>query len=565
LAGESGTLNRSKLPLHLAKGGNILLNVIEELGRECPPPLLHDFRQAVGWICDPSRYNRLELFAPFQPIKADISDEDIEHMRTIGLCDLLQPHETPRCWLRLFAVPEWRKQRRRIIGHTQIINDIYDKSTCRKLSLINLGQLLASTWKGRYCAHADFQAYYNSINVPREVSLLHCFQNSKEQNYCMTVAVTGQRQTVEVAQSISRIVFHAPCESPAFDVVFYDNWSIADEDEAKVRRVAGIVKERAERAGAVFSEFVDCATHQDLLGVIFDRVAKTVCVRDRTIHKLRDSWKLRDTWTCRHFAAHIGTLAFCSVVLKFSPCHVFYTLKNYCRMAQEIAVGLRDWDSPFQFWKCVTVELEDWTQYCIDNKPVQPRKADDPYQHLIIVDACPFGGGAIHWCLESNRVSYTQFYWGLNAQAPSSEFETEMARIAIFTFLNPHHTDKLLLLSDNAATVQSFSRERSSNFHINRSVSAVLDVFTHLTIDPKYIEGDKNVVADHLSRGGPMEWNQEQLRHYMALAGGGDASTLAWNTMLSNLSAGCSRDDDDVACSMPVFLYPCRGTGVTKR
>jgi hypothetical protein len=329
---------------------------------------------------------------------------------------------------------------------------------------------------------------------------------------------------VETAQSSTLVIANIPDSSlkPAFQSCFYDNICVIDEDHTKLDRIRTIITERAERAGVVFSENFSISSRIDFLGVVMDLGAKLVSVRTKTIDKLKVSWENREKWTCKNFAGHVSTLQYCSTILRFELCNVFDVLKCYARMCSKLALGNLDWEDPFTVWPSVVDELTSWTLFCLANTPATPRRPGEPYNHVLVTDACPVGLGAIHWCLERNKVSFTQFLWppGFTAEY-SSHFETHAAKLCIFTFLKQGVPDNLCLASDNNSTVAAFNHRRSSIFAINQHVREVVNAFPNLNIKAVHIKGEHNIYADGLSRDKGLNVSADTLRQHMAMAVGG--------------------------------------------
>jgi hypothetical protein len=507
--------------LHCKKNSSINYDELASLAEECDPQLRECLFKALKWMRDVDSYNFLHGLKD-APCKAKLSQKQVLQLEKAGMCKRLELGKTPRGEVKVFLVPEWHKDRARVIEHPRYVNDVTE-SRCQTIKLISLGKLLESVWLGDYGMNADFEGYYHLFDLADEVSLCFCFSDCEGKPWRWTVGLTGLRPMVEVAQFSTLVITNINDETlnPAFQVSYFDNLGFKDNDVNKLKRIATLVETRAEKVGVVFSEKFHISQQLDELGVIMDLANKLVSVRPRTIGKIAVSWQHRSKWTCRNFAGHISSLCYASTILRYDPSNFTTCLKCYARMASKLARNECQWDDPYAFWDCIFEELEKWTLYCLANKPVHPRKPREPYNHVIVTDACPYGFGALHWCAERNKISYTQHHWGLHCEAYSTHFESQTFAIAIHTFLRPEDHDNCIGVSDNTSTVALFTKHYSLQSPVmNSHAFWVFNTYKNLNLTMKYIEGKKNTIPDALSRGQQLNSSQDETRRFMAMAVG---------------------------------------------
>ena len=273
------------LPLHAPNVPPMNLELIADSNE--------DVRLAKRWLQDPTLYAHLTRNVPReqrQPFDCRLHQRDIDTMVGAGIVRRTRADESVRSWCKVFAIPEWHKERRRLLCEPRLLNQLWRQQGLPDVSLPTVldAQRMASeaAHNGESIHGADAKAWYFQLLLSEQVQRYFGFQHGGV-TYAFTRLVMGGAISVFVGQVIMSAAFCIPRALIYIDNVF---WPTTDHADA-----ASTASAIAELMGITLS---DNAPQTTILGMEFDLERRTVTV----------SRKFRDTHapTLREFCSDIN-------------------------------------------------------------------------------------------------------------------------------------------------------------------------------------------------------------------------------------------------------------------
>ena len=461
------------------------------------------------WLEDDGSYSAVAETR--QTPVAAVSEKDVEILEQYGIVEEI-PAEKVRGGVKIFAVAEPAKERRRPIKHTEAVNLAYGKESLEGVKFPTKAEILASVHKGSHMAAFDFSAYYDSLEYSEQVSSRFCFRKGKK-TYRLRVLGMGQRQACEIAQTatdcITDFEHAAPVSMSIIDNVVFvgsDTQCSADARQFFHRcDLANVtlndVKTEEEAAAAT-------TTSGDWCGVHLDFTEKTACLAAKATAKTHFSWENRANWTYRQFAAHIGLL-FWAVGIIDIPVHRFYSLLHFVsEVGRRMQANPDRWDEPMEVWPCAQPALEEWTRLVLENKPrpVPKKMAADL---LVITDASAWGWGFIAFDILTGAVHHHGERWrpafvaryGAHSLQQSVFTEPHAIVNTMCRLLRKDQPRTVKIGTDNSPSEASFRRGfNSHSFNLNECVSRLKTLFPDHDFEWVFVPGVVNP-ADAKSRG----------------------------------------------------------------
>jgi len=162
------------------------------------------WRQERRWLEDDDMYKDVPVKGADGAPGARLKSEWVERLEEVHVIRKI-PRNQVRGWVKMFAVPEVRKQRFRPIKFTQNINEVLDKSTLRKVGFPSKQDICGFVYQGEWMLAFDFAAYYDQFILDRVIGRRSCFRHGKDY-YCLNTLAMGQRQAVEIAEAATGVL-----------------------------------------------------------------------------------------------------------------------------------------------------------------------------------------------------------------------------------------------------------------------------------------------------------------------------------------------------------------------
>lgn len=446
--------------------------------------------------------------------EARITAAELQHLLRVGQVEPTSFDEV-RATCSVFPVPEWTKGRRRLIKHTEDLNDVFGRETLLHLQLIKAQELPATVHDGKYAITLDFAAWFDQFPLSSSERCYHCFP-FQGQWYRLTRLPMGQRQAVDVASTVTDMLVSFGVPAGVRIDTYIDNVRFLSDDPRALVATAFKFVERARGIGATINELTDSENaHEALrklvhsegefLGVGFDYANKKVRVGSKAISKLVKLRELLegDRFTVQNFLALYGVLFFAAQVTRPKLCDRYYCLKEYSDIARRVqadpAILATQYKGPPKRLQL----LREWIAETEKNTYVTAfRKTEiQNAERVLVTDASGWGWGALLWDATTGRVSDVACKWEKEwrAKGTSTWSETEAISRALRHFFPTGEPGELIVLSDNTAAVGAFQKGRSGIYALNKAIALAQGAVAGSRPAFYHIEGATNP-ADPLSR-----------------------------------------------------------------
>lgn len=497
---------------------------LEELD-SATPETAAALHHALGWVRDPSRYEKVAALAPNRPARkapyTTLSSAHVARLLQAGTIRRIHPAQV-KGYVRVFGVFEEAKFRIRPIKEPRDINDILGPETLNKMDMATKALIIELVQLGEYYAAFDFAAYYDQFLLHPEIGVLQCFKKGRN-FYCLTASGMGQRQMPEVAHSATRKMadlLGRRCHTAAI----IDNVIFVGKTADDVEHDATAFAERAQHVGGTLNEDTTnirehIKTEGDWGGVHFDLKKKCVCLTEKIINKIRASWDNRASWTYRNYAAHMGLLFWAIGLTDVFIGDYFPALQYYAHVCRNFSM-MDDQKEANKFWDqeaIITGEtwpaLAEWTAEVLKNRPLYTlaRHESDP-DWLVCVDSCRFGWGYMAVSPCTGEIRYHGQRWShdfvmqnrdkMHQSVFTEPHGVNMAMCHLLSYSDKHQ--QVRIWTDSVTTMSSGNKGYNSRSEsINECVRSLRKSFPpeHFTFQFEFIPGVENIVADALSRG----------------------------------------------------------------
>ena len=471
-------------------------------------PLREEWSHVRGWLDDDKRYRVVPDKGATNAPRPRMRNEWLERLAELKIIAEV-PKAEVRGHVTMFAVPERTKERFRPIKHTRDVNEALGKDSLRPCRFPSKHEICELVNKGSHFIALDFAAYFDQFPYSTDISRRFCFPWKKRWWRLMRLAM-GQRQAVEVANTATGVLLAFDKRSHSEQVI--DNVIFVGTKEAVIAD-ATILLARVKQVNALLNDIPPSVeelvqTSGDWCGIHLDLDAKTVCLTDKILEKLRVSWSRRSSWTWRNFAAHVGLLFWSWGILDVPVAEYFPLLRFLSHAGVLLFEDEGLWDTPADIWPSVWHQLDAWTVLAQANRAraVPPRQRTE---WLLMTDASRWGWGYVAYNLLSGESCYHSEQWSAHMR------NVHGLRLARSTFAEPHavyfaacHLLKagpptsVRVATDNIAAKASFERGFNSHSpHINDCVARLRRTFgERVQFSFEFVPGKSNL-ADPYSRG----------------------------------------------------------------
>jgi len=536
-SGYSARLERA--PLHLKDCGRLRIERLYVLAHQVGPDYVAKLTDCVKMISDPDIYRPYKIDAkhPYRPL-VGFSHDQLVTIANKGQLEPLPEGEVPLGFVRTFGV--WEDKgvagfdpalgRTRIIGHTVTANKAprvpwqIEGSTIKKLRRFCSDNSYAITF--------DFQQFYSSIELGKDVRNFFTFQDSTGAWWRLTRLSMGDSHSADFAQLVLEIFLAFVKRN--FDglttIGHVDNGLIGANDQELLRQVADFVKGNADMLGIKINdpEMIVPSQTIEFCGLNLNFTDKVMTTTKKTVNK------------STHLIAALKTLigpqnqliaplrlVACAMGLVFYRHSLFRDsnggttpIMNQFKMVSMFRTISRsqEWDTWFDFPQKFFAPLIDCLMWVQRNDPIgmDTIEGTGHFDALAFVDASAIMWGATTVTAKGKH-EIAKGYFANNILTRSS-VESEPTGIT-------HHVISLIKRGfkniavgiDHDSFRKAFYKGLSPNWRYNISLSEIRQTAAehgaHITLF--YIPGTLNP-ADEISRN--MELIQSKLREAIEFA-----------------------------------------------
>ena len=540
-------IDSSSWPLHVKDVPRIDLDRLRDLPA-APPSISERNNYCLLWTTDANRYAVLDtaLYPPrtrYNTPYTKLTPADVNKMLEMNVIRRIHPDEV-RGHMRLFPVPEFFKQRRRPIRHTEDINDVLGRETLLKLDMATKVDIISLVHLGDWAVAFDAAAFFDQFALHPDVGARMCFMKGHKY-YAATTAPMGQRQSVEVAHTTMQKLIHHPDRECCTAAIIDNSIFVGTSKDMCIRDGQRFV-ERCAHVSCKLNE--DTSDIEQLVsqrvewgGIGLDFKNKTTRLTQKMVDKLNLSWSLRARWTLQSFAAHMGCLFWTVGIVAGNPGDYYPALQFYATVCSEFSRAAtapdydkkRYWNQPAYVPRHVLESLAAWTAHAVQNTPNRvphPTAADHLADWLVCVDACSEGFGYVAVCPRTGETRHHGQRWDDRFRAfaghrlrQSVFTEPEAAVLSMCHLLayDPERKIHVHVWTDSTTTMAAANKGYNvRSEHINECMQRLRASFpeTVRASEPNggfrftfdHIAGKDNYVADALSRGKKVSFAEVQ-------------------------------------------------------
>ena len=419
----------------------------------------------------------------------------------------LVPLARASSFVRLFAVVEEAKRRRRVISWPRALNHA-EREWRESLRQAHAdvpfphAATVRDRVRFRFAAQLDFKKFFQQFElITKEFFAVH----AQGMTFGLATIPTGGVAPPLIAQVLSRaLCLSATRAAGSQQAVFFDtmidNIRLVSDDFVALSATWSALLDVCEHVGATIGDSQPpCSAQQPytFLGMLFDHVCRSVAPSAKLVAKLRraDGVLALPVTSVRDISAVFGVCMWASIVTDFRLASVYYIFKfmrRYSRFDPSFVVAV--WQSIRPRWRAWIRALCS-SSYCFHERPSDCAE--------LYTDASLSGWGAV--VFDSN--GYTRI-----GGAPWSAAETKhhinvlealAAREGLKFALGFHRGPITITMHiDNTTTIASVVRGRSGNFIVNDVVGEIRALAQGACValeGPHYIHTSRNP-ADAPSR-----------------------------------------------------------------
>lgn len=454
---------------------------------------------------EPGRYRNVPK-AELNRSSCTLNAEQTQYLIGIDFWELLTPEQVKEIMgvCKVFTRDEtWKNPpRARIITWTWTVNQ--DEGMRVQFDLFNQSQVRHLVHEGEQAASIDGKAAFNQFCYTVEVGMYHCVHTPL--GWCRVKrSAMGARPSCFVANTALDVL---AAHSRTVFKTYIDNLLFVGKTDDLVHDLEK-VRERAAFANYTFNEDLSNPSeliHQELefLGVILNFRDKKVSLGEKVIQKLATVWTRQREWTVRDFIVCVCILVYTSNVLGRRMSRWQLVLQVWAQMQGETMSDPSMLNAPLVVLNpAVLTELEEWVGLTLTNEPLDvPKKGIQVHDFIVVTDASGYGWSGIILSCKTGQTTVVRGTWPgqhLEMLKHSTTAEPLAVALSINTFFDLGATAKVLVISDNTATVGELNKgygTKPGRFlaqHLGKR-------YPHLDVDAEYYPGEA-IPTDEGSRG----------------------------------------------------------------
>lgn len=405
--------------------------------------------------------------------------------------------------VKVFAVAEADKTRKRFIGHTEAINFIFALLDEERMTLPSPKEVIDQIHAGSWAICIDYAAFYYQFRLHALVTPFYCFE-FEGKFYAYAVVPMGQRHAVALAQTTSLAIV-ARCQSTV--CVFIDNTRFLGNDQSILLQDLRQVMHICDGLKVSVNDVHDTPKWNTLLqqsgvflGIHFDYKHKRVSLGPKSVEKCKMALREIHTSdiTVRRVTAVVSLLVWASLVLDIDMSTYYYVFKFIRRRAS------RPKNETAKIWPSILPCLSEWLRTAVLNTP-RIVVLNAPSTVTVFTDASLEGWGCV--ILIDGRIYITGGRWPdvlkRNPAFNINVLEAVALRLGLNHFADLLHGRSVDIYLDNTSVIGSMARPTGSHsFFLNEEVVRVRSMarYNDITINSfAYVASEVNP-ADAPSR-----------------------------------------------------------------
>ena len=456
---------------------------------------------------------RLSKVPTTGPSVIELTDAQVRFLIGCGLFVKMPSNTIIGPKMRIFLVPEYHKERFRLIIHTIDINSDTEMEYTADVDFEFLDVMISGHLSDElYVFQNDAKAYYHQFTLPTNSRRYFSFEVPGHGILALATVATGQRQCVELAQRVSKFLLElAKRFEPRLSRVaaYVDNFKGGAKEIAVAKAGAGALRIIAAHYGVSLNDDTPSISQEfEHRGVKFtygpDKrlVARLSAKTTAKLHQLHSEFPQMSPWDVLRLEEAFGLMIYASCILAIALAPRYLVFKLMRRRMQQVALGTIVQNAPARVWPCTIATWHQWMKDIVEHegRHAIPQRAAT---HTLITDASLEGFGGILFNDSTGRATSFGSTWAAaGVDATNLHINGLEMRALVLTArrLVPRGTTVRILV-DNTSVMYAVRKERSQSYELNQGVIALCDWFEVDSIN--YIKSEENP-ADALSRGLPL-------------------------------------------------------------
>ena len=345
------------------------------------------------WTDDPTAYAFAANLPLSKPQACDLPLTDIQALIDANIIAPIERHKVKATGI-LFSVPEYAKNRRRMIFWPKSINREFQRMGIDAFTF-DLGdpmEHLQDVHRGDYAAAMDLACAFFQHELHVDIQPFFCFEFDGNM-YAFQRLPMGFCGSCDTQQAFTIAVSPTRDEVTRRTYVDGTRWV---GTKTHVSECLTRSREECEAASAQ-AQFQEPSTVHEWLGVVYDFSQKTVSLSEKMVAKLTRARDNIGNWSLRDMMQAFAYLFYASPVLQLKLASFYHCIKFYSRRCRTLEAGAKKLDDTAQVWPSITRELLTWFNMAIANVPTTPPKPEDVEKAnlTLFTDACDDGWGAV--------------------------------------------------------------------------------------------------------------------------------------------------------------------------
>lgn len=454
--------------------------------------------RALRWTCDPEHYTQFSKELPrFRRYKSRLLRGDWIMLYTSKKLIKIRP----RCSVRSFFVVEWGKRRRRPIFWPDL-NAIIRRYHLSKSTIPLKRTVRRNGLTGQWSLQYDFIGWYDQLPLHKLISKYFAVDGKM----CLSTLPMGFRPACEVAQTISEVLADHDLPAGVTADVYIDNVRFVGDKEAVIQAGKQFLSRCATVGAQVDNVHAEPKQIDEFLGEKYDYVKKTRSLTEKSLEKLkfvRQRLESQESFTNRQLAGIFGLVFYAAEVLQMPLCQLFQLMKWYRSKMQEVGT---EWNARTDIPKNIKEDIGNWIDLLLENKevPMFDTREDGSYEAdlTLTVDACETGWGCVA-TTEHSTQEYGAMWSDVDHQQHNllSSVSSEPLGMwrAVTRFVSTG-MKKVIIYTDHQPLVFAASRGIAKADTYNKLMCQLRETYPDIKFELRFISGEKNVIADFLSR-----------------------------------------------------------------
>ena len=496
--------NVATWPLHIKMAGKIDLSKVTAAAQQT--------RYAESWARVTGAFAE-EMYRGLRknkPAKCVLSVDDVQTVLRTGLFERIARKDV-RQWAKMWALPEAKKQRRRLILWPSTVNARWRPVSKQYGS--EIVDCLEHMDIERYFVPLDMSAAFFQIEMPPAIRRYYAVHTAVGP-ICITRLPMGVSFAPELLQLLLKIAVSTdkPVSEHSLDLtaVHIDNVLLSSTHQPSVDAAVVRLKTTLQQWGGTIDVDRDAIISDSrglFCGAEFDTKRHVFRVKQSSVAKLLHPAQVT---TIASHRENVSRLLYASRILRLPMADYYYILKWTRRLYSSIANGKVQVDEKLpRLWDTARSEYQAWHKRVAENEWTSHPKATEQARAktvFLMTDASLEGWGAVLVKPGQEPQVFKGVWEKRHAPKEMTTLEMRALRMAL-RVAQPHiaQARNLALVADNTAVKAVLRKGAAHSCSLNRELATVIGLMPRKALIYAYYVPTDVMPADEPSRGRPLD------------------------------------------------------------